>query len=201
MMSKRIFFICLFTFSVQLLHAQNFHAGVIGGISTTQVAGDQLSGFNKVGIIAGGFVNKSFGDKIGLQMEIIFIQKGSRKPVDPNNNNAFYVMRVSYFEVPLLLKWQAAQKFNIEAGPSFGTLVFSEEETEWGVYQPVVPFKTFDLSANIGLSYTLSEKITVNTRLSNSVIPIRDFPAGYLFAFFDRGQYNTVLAFTLHCQF
>jgi hypothetical protein len=200
-MRKKIFFICLFTFSLQFLHAQNFHAGVIGGISTTQVAGDQLSGFNKLGIIAGGFVNKSFTDKTGMQMEIIFIQKGSRKPVDANNNNVYYVMRVSYFEVPLLFKWQAAQKFNIELGPSFGTLVFSEEETEFGSYEPVVPFKKFDFSGNVGLSYTLSEKLTVNVRLSNSIIPIRDFASGYSFAFFDRGQYNTVLAFTLHCEF
>ncbi len=201
MPSKRIFFICLFTFSMQLLHAQNFNAGVIGGISTTQVAGDQLSGFNKVGIIAGGFVNKAFSDKIGVQMELIFIQKGSRKPVDVNNNNEFYVLRVSYFEVPLLLKWQVAQKFNIEGGPSFGSLVFSEEEREWGTYNSNPPFKKLDLSVNIGLSYTLSEKIAVNVRLSNSVLPIRDYPGGFPTIFFDRGQYNTVLAFTLHCQF
>jgi hypothetical protein len=200
-MNKKFLLLCFFLAAGKFLSAQNFHAGLIAGISTTQVAGDQLSGFNKVGIIAGGFVNAKAGEKTSLQMEILFIQKGSRKPVDTDNNNEFYVMRISYIEVPLLFKWQAAQKFNIEAGPSFGTLVFSEEEREWGVYEPIIPFKKFDLSGNIGLSYLLTDNLDVNVRLSNSVIPIRDFPQGYSFAFFDRGQYNTVLAFTLHYQF
>ena len=200
MKPKKIFFICLFIFSNQLLHAQNFKAGVIGGIATTQVAGDQLAGFNKVGVIAGGFVNKSFGSKTGVQMEVIFIQKGSRKPINTDNNE-FYVMRVSYFEVPVLFKWQAAQKFNIEAGPSFGSLIFSEEEDQLGIEYNRPPFKTFDLCGNIGISYSLNENLTVNSRLSNSLIPMRDFASGYSFAFFDRGQYNTVLAFTLHYQF
>ena len=199
-MKSILLFLCLFFLSGSFLLAQNFHAGLIAGLSTTQVAGDQLSGFNKAGIIAGGFVNGALGEKTGLQMEIIFIQKGSRKPPDPDNNE-YYVMRLSYIEVPLLFKWQAAQKFNIELGPSFGTLVFSEEEREWGVYEPIIPFKKFDLSGNIGLSYSLTEKLTINSRLTNSMIPIRNLLDGYSFAFFDRGQYNTVLAFTLHYQF
>jgi hypothetical protein len=199
-MAKKLFFSCLFILSSHFLHAQNFHAGVIAGIATTQVAGDQLSGFNKVGVIAGGFVNAKSGEKTALQMEIIFIQKGSRKPLNKDNNE-FYVLRVSYFEVPVLFKWQAAPKFNIELGPSFGTLVFSEEEDQLGIEKNRPPFKTFDLSGNIGLSYSLSEKLTVNARLSNSVIPMRDFASGFSFAYFDRGQYNTVLAFTLHQQF
>ena len=199
-MYRKLYFICLFTFSLQWLYAQNFHAGVIGGISTTQVAGDQLSGFNKAGLIAGCFVNRKLSEKTSLQMEIIFIQKGSRKPLDPNDNT-FYAMRLSYFEVPLLLKWQVAPKLNVELGPSFGVLVFSEEETEYGIYHSSLPFKKFDLSGNFGLTYPLTEKLLLNTRYSNSLIPIRDFPTGFSFAYFDRGQYNTVLSFTLQYQF
>jgi hypothetical protein len=122
---RRFLFTTFFFISGMVLHAQNFRAGLIAGLSTTQVAGDQLSGFNKAGIIGGGFVNAAMGEKISIQMEILFIQKGSRKPVDIDNNNAYYVMRLSYIEVPLLFKWQAAQKFNNELGPSFGTLIFS----------------------------------------------------------------------------
>ena len=192
-----IFFICCF----HLLQAQRFHAGVIGGISTTQVAGDQLSGFNKAGLIAGGFVNTPLADKTSLQMEIIFIQKGSRKPVEPDNNNEFYVMRLSYFEVPLLFKWQMTPKLNLEFGPSVGALIFPEEEDQLGIERYKPPFKKIDFSGNIGLSYPLSEKLFVNSRYSNSIIPIRDFPTGYAFAFFNRGQYNTVLTFTLFYQF
>src|SRR5207237_7949390 len=107
-MIKRIIF-SLFLFSIfsGTIYGQRFHAGLIAGISTTQVAGDQLSGFNKAGIIGGGFVVTPIGDKTSLQMEINFIQKGSRKPLQTDNNE-FYVMRLSYFEVPVLFKWQIA---------------------------------------------------------------------------------------------
>lgn len=199
--SKKIFFVAFFLSNFQLLHAQRFHAGMIGGISTTQVAGDQLSGFNKAGVIVGGFVNSPISDKTSLQMEIIFIQKGSRKPVQTDNDNQFYVMRLSYFEVPVLFKWQVATKLNVEAGPSFGTLIFSEEEREWGVYQPNPPFKAFEFSGNIGLSYPLTEKLKVNSRFSSSILPIRPFVQNYDLSFFNKGQYNTVLTFTLQYQF
>ena len=49
-----LIFFHLFTFG------QNFNAGGIIGINTSQVSGDNLSGFNKVGIRTGGFVNLEF---------------------------------------------------------------------------------------------------------------------------------------------
>ena len=38
-------------------YGQNFKAGLIAGISTSQVSGDQLGGFNKLGINFGASVN------------------------------------------------------------------------------------------------------------------------------------------------
>jgi hypothetical protein len=185
----------------EFLFAQNFHAGVIAGLSGTQVAGDNLSGFNKAGIIAGGFVNTKSSESTSLQMEIIFIQKGSRMPVQPDNDNHFYVLHVSYFEVPVLFKWQVVPKFNFEVGPSFGALVFSEEENEWGVINGMPPFKKFEFSGNVGLSYPLTEKLVLNSRFNNSILPIRPFADSPLNNFFNRGQYNTVLMFTIHYEF
>src|SRR5205085_10040998 len=98
-------------------------------------------------------------------------------------------------------KWQFATKFSFEFGPAVGALIFSEEEDQLGIENDKPPFKKIDLSGNIGVSYPLTEHLTINTRFSNSIIPIRHFPSGFSFAFFDRGQYNTVLAFSLHYQF
>ena len=38
--------------------SQDFRAGAIIGMNTSQVSGDNLAGFNKLGIRVGGFVNK-----------------------------------------------------------------------------------------------------------------------------------------------
>src|SRR5258706_2393375 len=67
-----------------LSQAQNFKAGAFAGISTSQVSGDNLAGFNKVGLYAGGFVKNSLGEKWEMQMVKSYIGKGSRPTdIDP----------------------------------------------------------------------------------------------------------------------
>ena len=39
------------------IHAQNFGGGLILGLSTSQVSGDNLGGFNKGGLLFGGFID------------------------------------------------------------------------------------------------------------------------------------------------
>ena len=62
------------------IKGQNFDGGIILGISTSQVRGDDLAGFNKAGILAGAFVNKKISQLLSLQMEMTYIQKGSNNP-------------------------------------------------------------------------------------------------------------------------
>ena len=38
-------------------HAQSFGGGLIAGMSTSQVAGDMLGGFNKIGLLAGAYTS------------------------------------------------------------------------------------------------------------------------------------------------
>ena len=65
------------TLSIQ---AQNFGGGFILGLSTSQVSGDNLGGFNKAGLLAGVFANTSISELLSFQMEMTFIQKGSDNP-------------------------------------------------------------------------------------------------------------------------
>ena len=54
----RLIFICIFSFFLSsYCYGQNFKAGLIAGVSTSQVSGDQLGGFNKLGLKLGGSVN------------------------------------------------------------------------------------------------------------------------------------------------
>jgi len=194
------FLIALFILSFAPALAQEFKAGLIGGLSSSQVAGDELSGFDKAGIIVGGFVNCPLSTSSLAQMEIVFMQKGSKKPFT-EESGTFYVMRLSYIEIPLLFKYMLTPKFMLEAGPSFGVLVFSEEEDEYGIEEGRPPFNSLDVSGCIGLNYMISKDWIFDTRFTNSVIPMRAYQNGFSFANFDRGQYNTVLSFTFHYLF
>ena len=75
----------LFTVLVYILssinsQAQNFGGGLITGVSTSQVAGDMLGGFNKIGFIFGVYTDLRVKENMSLQYEITYIEKGSKNP-------------------------------------------------------------------------------------------------------------------------
>lgn len=178
--------------------AQNFKAGARIGFCASQVDGDTYEGFNKPGLIAGVFVNHKLSELFSMQMEMSFIQKGSRKPVD-EFNNTYYLMRLSYIEVPLLIQWHASKTINIFTGPSFGVLLNSYEETEAGEFQGP-DFEKYEVAGRIGLGYQLSDNWSVDGRYSISLTTIRPSPAGYT-PFMEKGQYNRLIEVGFSYQF
>lgn len=178
--------------------AQKFNAGIRFGMDGSQVNGDRLSGFDKLGLLGGVFVNRSFTERTSLQMEMVFIQKGSRKPTD--DFNTYYRMRVHYLEVPILFRYHTSTKFAFHAGPSFGFLVFSEENDQFGAYPNAMPFRKFELAGNAGLLYSFNENWKFDGRYSHSITTTRPFP-GKSLTFFDKGQYNVVIEFSFLYQF
>src|SRR5689334_20529940 len=115
-MRKKLFFLII-AVSIYpfLLQAQTFRAGAFAGISTSQVSGDNLGGFDKAGLYAGGFVNMPMGEKWLLQMEITYIGKGSR-PSKSDEEAGFpgVYPTLNYAEVPLVFIYKARPKINIE---------------------------------------------------------------------------------------
>lgn len=201
-MRKSLFFLILLLFAYPLLlQAQNFHAGAFAGVSSSQVSGDNLAGFDKAGLYAGGFVNTPLSEKWNIQMEISYIQKGSR-PTDADREYNPYMVypTLNYAEVPIVFIYKATPKINIEAGPEFGVLVYSREEDSFTETEIQRPYSDFDFSFAVGVDYFLSAKWSVNSRVSNSLIPIRKHASGQTYGL-NRGQYNSVLAFTIRYHF
>ena len=60
-----------------------------------------------------------------------------------------------------------------------------------------IPFNKIDLGAFIGMNYHLTDNILLNSRISNSILPVRPHASGAIYQL-NRGQYNSVLSFTLH---
>jgi hypothetical protein len=183
------------------VRAQRFDAGVFLGLSATQVSGDQLSGYNKTGFVGGGIVSLPLGKNFDLAMEIMYIQKGSRKKADyDKGDDTIYLLKLNYIEVPLMLSYTYKKRIRAEAGPSFGKLLFSSEEDKYGEIPGRPPFKDFELSINGGLSYRLIKGLWVHSRIATSVIPIRPHESGETY-YFNKGQYNTVLFFSVRYIF
>ena len=74
---KRLIIICVFSLGLSsYCYGQNFKAGLIAGISTSQISGDQLGGFNKLGIKLGGSVNHFINSASRGQLALYYIDKG-----------------------------------------------------------------------------------------------------------------------------
>lgn len=190
--------IIIFTLLSTLLFAQEFNGGVLGGLATSEVSGDRLEGPNKAGVYIGAYVNRYFSTRSSVQMELDFIQKGSRENPDSANAYQSYLLRLNYIEIPVHYRYDFIEKASLEAGLSLGILVSEKELAngyEW-VSASEEGFSRTDLSFNVGLFYTIIENLRINVRYSNSLLPIRPHVGGATWRT-NKGQYNEVLSFVL----
>ena len=187
------------------IHAQNFGGGVILGLSTSQVGGDNLAGFNKAGLLAGAFANTPISELLSFQMEITYLQKGSNNPNINNSEHPNYLkedISSSYIEVPLLLQYHQSNKMKIEGGVQLAYLIngyYNDLNGEIPIYS-VDPFIEYDFGFLLGIDYKYSENISLNTRLSSSILPIgaEDYDGVNSYNSSRKGKYNSVLSFAIH---
>ena len=191
------------TFSIQ---AQDFGGGVILGLSTSQVGGDDLAGFHKAGLLLGVFANKSITELLSFQMEMTYIQKGSNNPNMNNVEHPNYSKQdisLSYIEVPLLLQYNQSDKLKIEGGVLTAYLVDGHYNDFNGkMPNEPNPFIDYDIGLLLGIDYKYSENISLNTRIGNSILPIgsEDYE-NQVYNSSKKGKYNSVLSFALHYNF
>ena len=187
-----LFFCGILTYNTT---AQSFGGGIIAGASTTQVAGDMLGGFNKIGILAGAYTNLKVKEYLKLQFEIIYIEKGSRNP--NIHKNTIQEISLSYVEVPLSINLQQKENIVIEVGVLPAFIIASKMNDYYSETEISPPFEKYDFGVFAGINYRILDKIILNTRISNSIIPIRPHEDG-LTNRLNKGQYNTVLSFAIH---
>ncbi len=198
-MRNFIFILLLSTF-IQLKAQQRFKAGIKAGLSTSQVAGDTYSGYNKAGFTGGGFLTATVGEKWTGQFEIIYIQKGSRHNGNPEKGDyTYYFLQLDYMEVPLLLQYRQ-NKFTYELGTGISFLIKEQEYFNWQNLTGINPFNKNEVDINLGISYTIFNNLGVSWRFSNSITPIRAHASGAS-RWYNPGQLNNVLAFTLTYRF
>lgn len=199
-MKSQILFFLILIIATAYVSAQSFKGGVLAGIAATEISGDRLSGPNKAGIYAGAFVNIDLPGKSSLQMEIDFIQKGSRHNPDTTSPDS-YLLRLNYIEIPIHYRYKFHPRMMVESGLSYGILIHKYEEVNGNEIDIISPaFKFGDLSLNIGFFYALSDHLKFNLRYSNSLLHVRPHGSGATYRL-NKGQYNSVLSFVVFYQF
>ncbi len=196
---KQSVLILFFSFTAIYSQAQGFGGGIYGGLTSNQVDGDNLGGFDLTGFHFGAYTDWNLKDKLRLQGELAFIMKGSREPNSDTSN--FYKLRLNYIEIPLLFYFRNKQ-LSYFGGPALDILVSASEEDISGPRVIFPEFYTFNLTGIIGVSYHFNENWSLDFRTNYSITPTREgsAPTGsqFLFARIGKaGQRNLTLSTAL----
>lgn len=182
--------------------SQSFNGGVRAGVVASQVSGDEQAGFDKAGIYGGGFVNLYFSKKSSVQMELNFIQKGSRKNPKPDKGDYDkYLCRLNYIEMPFLYKIDIGKRLTFEVGAAIAYLVNSKEEDENGEVDPYLQFKKYEVSIIGGGYVNITPHWMVNLRYENTFpfLPVREH-ASRAQHLLNKGQYNSLIVLSVQYQ-
>ncbi len=197
-MIKKAFLTSILFSVLTFAGAQEFEGGVHLGLVASQVQGDNYAGYNKAGLYLGGYVSLQLSKRSIVQMELDYIQKGSRE-IPGENEIDTYKLNIHYVELPFLYQYVINDKFSAEAGLALGVFISKTEEFNYQEQISEEDFNRFTLSGIVGLYYHINERWRVNIRTNNSILPIRPNIAGLELThrLFDEGQYSDLLSIGL----
>lgn len=178
-----------------------FEGGLVLGGNSAQVDGDTYYGFHKIGLHAGGQVYIHFTPKLGVTMDLLYSQKGSKGNAVSQSQVvgtyiASYYMKLNYAEVPVTFHYRE-HGFDLEAGVAYARLInFSEgilEDKPVAIDPVNNAFGTSDLLYVVGMTVKAYKKIHVNLRYQYSILSIRpDERIPVNFGYGNKGQFNNL---------
>lgn len=188
-------------------YAQRFKGAVMGGMNISQVDGDEVVGYHRVGGHLGVAAILPI-NKFDITLETVFNQKGAwekQQYQDTINGYVYtgeYDLRLNYVEVPLMAHYTDRDWITAGLGFSWGRLVsFKEVEHGGGVppYSDTVRFNKNDYNILLDLQFRIYQRLKFNVRYAYSLAPIREreYQEFYTGDEWSRRQYNNLFTFRL----
>ena len=161
-------------FLISLSSYAQIKIGVKGGLTISSEI-SEYENSARAGFHLGGFANFGISDNVGIQTELIFTTAGgvATVPSGVQGINLKLTDKMSYLQIPVLLKYHANSGFTLEAGPYFGFLLSAKSSSEYeppqGANPDDVDFKENANSVEFGLAgglgYELASGLSFNGRL------------------------------------
>lgn len=169
MTNKNLFLIILsFLMMTVTLRSQGFKAMAIVGLNASQIDGDNLYGFKKLGLSAGGRLSYTNVKTVDYAIEMLYSQRGSS--VNYFNNREEEKINLNYLELPVIISlrdWYQEKdgyyKVRAEGGLSYGYL-FGAQATGFDV----TILRTHDISWLIGAGINFNKRIGFSIRYTSS---------------------------------
>lgn len=166
----------LFVVTSCCLYGQDFKAGIIAGVVPSQVDGDDMSGFNKIGFTGGAYASKSLNNNWFLQSEITYTMKGSRVASSKNTDFSKRELTTNYIDLGLYCGYYIMDNLYLKLGLIPSVLIYHKEQTPGGISvdeSSVAGFRPFNLLASAGIGYFLTKHFLVGLTYNYSVFSLR----------------------------
>ena len=156
--------------------SQGFKAMGIIGINASQLDGDNLYGFNKLGLSAGGRLSYTSTSIYDLSLEMLYSQRGSSTKIF--NADDTEKISLNYLEFPIifslrdwLIESDNYYKVRAETGLSYGYL-FSIKAPGFDELN----FRKHDVSWIIGAGLNFTKRLGISLRYSTSLYKLYKDP-------------------------
>jgi hypothetical protein len=140
-----------------------------------------------VGIHVGGFANFKFNKKWAVQSELLYSTQGFKE----YDNDGGYIydekLKLTYINLPLLLQYQLASKFHVEAGPQVDFLLSGKADAYY--YDPMFNtsktysdidvkkfYKSISFGFSIGAGYAFTPRLSSSIRYNLGLSEAEDYP-------------------------
>lgn len=181
--------------------AQGFNAAVVGGFNASQIDGDDLAGFNKLGLHGGLKLGYFIKPKLNLSTELLLSQRGSSSQLSIGAPVEKITIHLNYIEIPLMISFHdwliddSYYKVKADVGFSYGNLFSASSENSF-FDDDLSVFKNHDFSFLAGFAYRFNYHLALNVRYTRSVIPLFENPTQLV-----RGLFGYLLTFRLEYHF
>lgn len=139
-MMKKLLFAAIAVFAFGFTNAQETKFGAKAGVDLATVKVKFLgttASASETGFFLGGFANIGLSEKFSVQPELLYVA----------------ITDFNFVSVPVLAKYNVAEKFGIIAGPSLNYFLDAEEDE-------------FKVNVDFGAIYDITEEIDVNAKYS-----------------------------------
>lgn len=170
--SNLLFFVfCVFLLPLQ---GQTFKAGLVFGITASQINGDDSAGFNKPGLEGGLKSSVNLTEKSDISLEILYSQRGAKDEAT-SNGTVQDIYRTTYVAVPVIYSYKDwltddYYRVNFHAGLSYGRLIDAELDNDDDNTAFVNAWRENDLSFLVGASYFVNKHFALTFRYNRSII-------------------------------
>lgn len=148
--------------SAQLDFSLKAGANISNWVMNPRVRQYDLSVYNKFGYQAGIKGSYQWSENLNLSGELLYANKG------------FSVGNFNYLNLPILGGYKIG-RFNVEIGPEMGLLVNAYEKGDPRKGALTEYYPRFDLSLIGGLTFETTERIHINLRFVQGIVPVDSF--------------------------